>query len=165
MKKSLIFLLITILFCSCKKESFEITGDPVNLMTNHDPLIFEKTVILFDDNNYLIKTPLDSFVLGSPFNLHDGYYNDYKNKAIDDSRLNDVLEIYDYMPYIKDTIYTLAYHLEKGSCYMWDRHAKKSIKTIYVEEYSEGKPMASWGGRRFYIRDNLFLTTVDFISK
>ena len=82
MKKFLVFLLITILICSCKKESFDIIGDPVNLMTNDDPSIFEKTVILFDDNNYLIKTPLDSFILGSPFNLHDGHYDDYKNRAI-----------------------------------------------------------------------------------
>jgi len=165
MKKLPFLLLLFVSLCSCDKESFEIKGDPVDLIINDNPLIFNKTVVLFNDNNYLIKTPLDTFIIGYPFNLHDGYYSSYKDKAFEDSGFNDVLEIYDYMPYVQDTIYCLAYHFENGSCYMWDKHAKKNIKTIYIEEYSEGKPMASWGGRRFYIRDKLFFSTVDWISK
>jgi hypothetical protein len=150
---------------SCKEDTFEIKGEPVNLIANESPYLFAKTVILFDDNNYLIKTPLDSFIIGHPFYLHDGYYNSYKDKAVNDSRTLDVLYVDDYMPYEQDTIYTLAYHLENGSCYMWDKKAKRSIKTIYVEKYSEGGPMASREGRRFYIKDQLFFYTVDMISK
>jgi hypothetical protein len=36
---------------------------------------------------------------------------------------------------------------------------------LNVETYSEGEPMASHGGRRFYINNKLFLETVDMISK
>jgi len=165
MKKLVLFLIIFPSICGCTKDSFEIKGDPVNLISNDRTSNFDKSVILFHDNNYLIKTPLDSFILGHPFNLHDGYYDNYKNKAINDGMLKNTLLIYDYMPYKGDTIYTLAYHLEKGSCFMWDAHARKSIKTIYVEHYSSGGPMTSSGGRKFYIKDKLFFSTIDYISK
>jgi hypothetical protein len=33
-----------------------------------------------------------------------------------------------------------------------------------MEEYMEGEPMMSTGGRRFYIKGVLFLETVDLIS-
>ena len=165
MKKLLFLLIIIALNYQCKKDDFEIKGDPIDLIAEDNAAIFTKYVILFDDNNYLIKTPLDTFLLGHPFNLHDGYYNAFKTKAINDGMLNNTLKVYDYMPYKGDTIYTLAYHLEKGSCFMWDKHEQKSIKTIYIENYSVGEAMQSWGGRRFYIRYKLFFQTVDFISK
>ena len=118
MKKLPFLLLFIVSLFSCDKESFEIKGDPVSLMVNDNPIIFNKTVILFNDNNYLIKTPLDTFIIGYPFNLNESYYSSLTDKAIEDSGFNDILEIYNYMPYIQDTIYCLASHLENGSCYM-----------------------------------------------
>jgi len=164
-KKSVILVIIIATLWGCDKDTFEIKGEPVNLIPNDDPSIFSKSVILFNDNNYLIKTPLDTFILGHPFHNIYGYYNDLKTRAINDAALKDTLYVYDYMPSKGDTIYTLAYHLERGSCFMWDKNARTIIKTIYVEYYAVGVPLASRAGRKFYIRDKIFLTTVDLISK
>jgi hypothetical protein len=144
-----------------KDDALQFTGVPIKLITDDSPSIFAKSVFLFDDNNYLVKTPLDTFILGYPINGH----NDLKLKAINDSKIKDTLYIYDYMPHKLDTIYTLAYHLERGSCFMWDKIEKNSIKTIHMETYSYGVPLASRAGRRFYVKNKLFLTTVDLISK
>ena len=64
-----------------------------------------------------------------------------------------------------DSINTLAYYLETGRCYLFDKQVKESIKTIQVDSYMEGEPMMFSGGRRFYIKNKLFLETVDLISK
>lgn len=69
------------------------------------------------------------------------------------------------MKHPRDSIYTLAYYLETGKCFFLDKQVKESIKTIKVETYMEGEPMMSTGGRRFYIKNKLFLETVDLISK
>ena len=153
-----------ILCCyGCKKDTPDINGVVVNLITDDDPIIFKKSVILFDDNSYSIKTPLDTFLLGYPF-LWSGY-DDMKTKAISDGATNDILVVSDYMKRPGDSVYTLAYYLETGNCYLFDKQVKKSIKTIQVETYMEGEPMMSTGGRRFYVKNKLFLETVDMISK
>jgi hypothetical protein len=163
--KKIIFLLVIIVCCyGCKKDSPEIKGVVVSLIEDDDPIIFKKSVILFDDNSYLIKTPLDTFLIGYPFKYLYGY-DDMKAKAINDSAIKDILFVSDYMKHIGDSIYTLAYYLETGRCYLLDKQVKESIKTIQVETYMEGEPMMSTGGRRFYVKNKLFLETVDLISK
>jgi hypothetical protein len=149
----------------CEKENDEINGVVVNLMANDDPIIFNKSVILFDDNSYLIKTPFDTFLIGYPFNRLDAYYDDMIQKLINDGAIKDILVVSDYMKRTRDSIYTLAYYLETGKCYLFDKQINKSIKSVQVETYMEGEPMASTGGRRFYIKNTLFLETVDLISK
>jgi hypothetical protein len=162
--KKIIFLLVIIVSCfGCKKDTPEIKCVDVNLIANDDPIIFKKSVILFDDNSYLIKTPLDTFILGYPFLLSG--YGDMKIKAINDGAINDILIVSDYMKHYGDSIYTLAYYLETGKCYLFDKQVKESIKTIQVETYMEGQPMMFTGGRRFYLKNKLFLVTVDLISK
>jgi hypothetical protein len=163
--KNIIFILIIIVCCyGCKKDTPDINGEVVNLIATDDPIIFKKSVILFDDNSYLIKTPLDTFLIGYPFKFLYGY-DDMKAKAINDGAINDILVVSDYMKRPRDSIYTLAYYLEKGECYLFDKQVKESIKTIQVENYMEGEPMMSTGGRRFYVKNKLFLETVDLISK
>ena len=161
--KRIFFLLIFIISCcGCKKDATALMGVPVNLISNDDPIIFKKSVILFDDFNYQIKTPVDTFILGYPFNI-DGY-GDMKIKAISDGTIKDVLIVSDYMKSKHDSIYTLAYYMETGKCYIFDKQAKKSIKTIQVESYKEDQLVQTTSGRRFYIKNNLFLETVDMIS-
>jgi hypothetical protein len=161
--KKIIFLLVIIASCfGCKKDTPEIKGVVVNLISNDDPIIFKKSVILFDDSNYLIKTPLDTFIMGYPFNL-DGY-TDLKNKAINDGALKDILTVSDYLKSKSDSINTLAYYLETGKCYLFDKQTKKSINSIQVEAYKEDQLIQTTSGRRFYIRNKLFLETVDMIS-
>ncbi len=164
MKKIIIFLAIIVSYWGCKKDSPEINGEVVNLIATDDPIIFKKSVILFDDNSYLIKTPLDTFLIGYPFKYLYGY-DDMKTKAINDGAIKDILFVSDYMKYQGDSIYTLAYYLETGNCYLFDKQVKESIKTIQVETYMAGKPMMSTRGRRFYVKNKLFLETVDLISK
>ena len=159
----IILLVIIVCYYGCKKDIPEINGIVVNLIEDDDPIIFKKSVILFDDNSYLIKTPLDTFLIGYPF-LWSGY-GDMKTKAINDGTINDILAVSDYMKRPRDSVYTLAYNLETGRCYLFDKQVKESIKTIQVVTYMEGEPMMYTGGRRFYIRNKLFLETVDYISK
>jgi hypothetical protein len=64
-----------------------------------------------------------------------------------------------------DSIYTLAHYLENGSCLVREKKSGKLIRAIQVATYREGKPMASLGGRRFYLNNDLFLETVDMMSK
>jgi len=113
----------------------------------------------------MIKTPFDTFLSGYPFNSPTGYYDDMRPKLINDGAIKDILFINDYMKYKADSIFTLAYYLETGNCYIYDKLAKESINSIQVEHFAEGKPMESYGGRRFYIKNQLFLETVDMISK
>jgi len=164
MKKIVFFLVVVACCYGCKKDAPEMHGEVVNLIATDDLIIFKKSVILFDDNSYLIKTPLDTFLIGYPFKYLSGY-DDMKAKAINDSVLKDILLVSDYMRHKGDSIYTLAYYLETGKCYLFDKQLKKSIKTIQVETYMEGAPMMYTGGRRFYVKDKLFLETVDLISK
>lgn len=163
MKKAIFILVIIICGYSCKKDSPDINGVVVNLITDDDPVIFKKSVILFDDNSYMIKTPLDTFLIGYPF-LWSGY-EDMKTKAINDGAINDILVVSDYMKRLRDSIYTLAYYLAEGKCYLFDKQVNESINTIQVENYIEGEPMMLTGGRRFYVKNKLFLETVDLISK
>jgi len=100
--KNIIFFLVIVLCCyGCDKDNPDINGEVVNLITNDDPIIFKKSVILFDDNSYLIKTPLDTFLLGYPF-LWSGY-GDMKTKAINDGAINDILVVSDYMKRPRDS--------------------------------------------------------------
>ena len=163
MKKIIILFVIVVSCFGCKKDTDEIKGVIVNLIAKDDPIIFKKSVILFDDNSYLNKTPLDTFLVGYPF-LLSGYGN-MKIKSISDGAINDILVVSDYMKHYGDSIYTLAYYLETGKCYLFDKQVKESIKTIQVETYMEGEPMMFTGGRRFYLKNKLFLETVDLISK
>jgi hypothetical protein len=168
MKKKILLLAIIVSYYGCKKNTTEIPeikGVTVNLIANDDPIIFKKSVILFDDSNYLIKSPLDTFIIGYPFNCLNCGYDDMKAKAINDGKIKDVLIVSDYMKYKFDSVYTLAYYLETGEYYLFDKQVKESIKTIQVEQYAEGKPMESIEGRRFYIKNKLFLQTVDAESK
>ena len=163
--KKIIFILVIVICCyGCQKDTPDINGIVVNLITDDDPIIFKKSVILFDDNSYLIKTPLDTFLIGYPFKYLYGY-DDMKARAINDSAIKDILFVTDYMKYKGDSIYTLAYYLETGKCYLFDKQVKESIKAILVEAYMKGEPMMSIGGRRFYVKNKLFLETVDLISK
>jgi len=141
----------------------EIKGTTINLIEHDDPNVFAISVILYDQGDYLIKTPLDTFLMGYPFMLYG--YDDMKTKAINDSQTKDILNVSDYIKYKNDSIYTLAYYLENGSCLVRENKSHKIIRKIQVETYMEGEPMASTGGRRFYINNELFLVTVELISK
>jgi hypothetical protein len=164
MRNKLFCVLLIFIYYGCEKDKSEINGEVVYLLSSDNPVVFKKSVILFDDLHYHIKTPLDTFILGYPFNVLGGYET-MKAKALYDSSHLDILNVTNYMKNQNDSIYTLAYYLENGNCLIIDKRSNASINSIKLEAFCTGGPMTTTCGRRFYIRNSLFLETVDMISK
>jgi len=107
---------------------------------------------------------LYNYINSYPFDVLDGY-DGIKERVNLESENKDTLLMTDYLYYIKDSTYILAYHLENGSCLIYDKKTKKIIPTIKMEEWRDSPaPLAGAGGRRFYIKNELFLETIDWIS-
>lgn len=163
--------MIALLMCSCSNDDGPDLLS-VDLLTQDEPAFFTKTVILFEDDNYLVKTNFDTYIDTYPFKMKYGAdedprarhgYEEIKIQVIQDSNDRDLLLMTDYLDRPSDGTYILGNHLEEGSCLLFDKRANRIISTIEMEEYTEGEIMPS-GGRRFYIKGVLFLETVDFIS-
>jgi len=149
-------------FQACRKNE-KINGVSVKLIEKDDPVIFKKSVTLYDNSNYLVKTPLDTFVLGFPFNT-SSEYDDMKTKAVNDGKVKDVLSVSDYLIYTSDSIFILAYYLETGKCFFYDKHSGAGVKTVKVEIFQTGNLSSAAQGRRFYINNKLFLEIIDFMD-
>ncbi len=161
--KNILFLLIILLaFQGCRKNE-KINGVTVKLIEKDDPAIFKKSVILYDSTDYLIKTPLDTFLTGFPFNT-SSEYDDMKAKAINDGTTKDILSVSDYLIYTSDSIFILAYYLETGKCFVYDKHSRSGVKTVVVEPFLTGGPIASTEGRRFYLNNKRFFETIDYMG-
>lgn len=133
------------------KEEREIKT--VLLMEREDDEIFDETVILLDDEYFLIKT-------------QNSYYMDMDWPCI----LEMVVDDKTGNPSYSDKYGVLAYLLDKGYCYIYDKRNEVSIKQVIVKLWSctprwdVGFP-AGVGGRRFYIGKNvLFIQTHEWIS-
>jgi hypothetical protein len=162
MKNAIFLIIIIVAFSGCRKSE-KINGVTVQLIEKDDPVIFRKSVTLFDNSSYLVKTPLDTFVLGFPFNS-SSEYDDMKTKAVNDGKIKDVLSVSDYVIYTSDSIFILAYYLETGKCFFYDKHSKQGVRTVIVESFLTSDPLASAQGRRFYINNKLFLETIDYMG-
>ncbi len=161
MKKIILLIITTLFIISCDKEKDDdLNLISIDLITTDNPTFFAKTVILYEDNHFLIKTNLDTFIKSYP----QEDYDEIKMQLIQDSNDKDVLLMTDYLKYPSDSTTILAYHLQNGSCLILDQKSNEIIPIIEMEEYMEGEPMGSRGGRRFYIKGDLFLEIVDFIS-
>jgi hypothetical protein len=161
--KNFIFLLIFfIVFQGCRKNE-KINGVTVKLIEKEDPVIFKKSVILYDSTDYLIKTPLDTFVTGFPFNT-SSEYDDMKAKAINDGLYKDILSVRDYAIYTSDSIFILASYLETGKCFVFDKHSRSGVRTVVVETFLTGDKLSAAEGRRFYLNNKLFLETIDYMG-
>jgi hypothetical protein len=162
--KKMVFLLMAMAFIlGCNKEEHnDLDLLSIDLITNDSPTFFAKTVILFEDSEYLIKTNFDTYISTYPFDMYG--YDEIKEQATQDSNSQDVLLMTDYLYQANDSTYILAHHLESGTCLIFDKKRNEIIPKIEMEEYMEGEPMMSTGGRRFYIKGDLFLETVDLIS-
>ncbi|MFZ4456901.1 MAG: hypothetical protein ACOYOT_11845 [Bacteroidales bacterium] len=164
MKKIIFLIITTLFFLGCNKEEGNETNlMSINLITNNNPIFFVKTVILFENNEYLIKTNFDTYTNSYPFNVLYGY-DEIKLLVTQDSTIKNVLLMKDYLRHYSDSTYILAFHLANGSCLIFDKKRNTIISKIEMENYMEGGPMTSTGGRRFYINGELFLNVVDLIS-
>jgi len=165
MKRIIFLILAVILISGCeKKEDDNSNFSSINLMTDDSPSLFTKTVILFENNNYLIKTNLDKYISSYPFGVLDEY-DDIKVQVIQDTNIDNVIVMTDYLHHPNDSNYILGYHLENGSCLIIDKKTNKTIPSIKMKVWGGSpSPLAGAGGRRFYIKNKLFLETTDWIS-
>jgi hypothetical protein len=74
------------------------------LISSDSPEFFSKTVILFEDLNYKVKTNFETYINEYPFGVLQGY-EDIKLEAIADTADFDVLKMVDYLRYDKDSIF------------------------------------------------------------
>jgi len=155
-------LVFTLIGCE-KNENLEIEDSgkvTVSLMERDDFAIFEKTVILFETENYLIKTPLYQF-LGGMNNLFGLDYDKFLSilkKIVSDGRTNNLLYSSSYFDTYQ-TDYVLANFLENGLCYFYDKKNERRVEQVVFEFWRETASMVGW--RKFYINNVLFLETVD----
>lgn len=163
MKKLIVLLVAVLLVSGCGDDHAEKDNrTPVNLITSDDPQFFEKTVILFENDQYLIKTNLATFINTYPFDGHPDYEN-IKFLMVQDANDMDVLLMSDYITMPGHSMNALAHHLESGSCLIYDKTESLILEKLEMEWYAEGKPMYN-AGRIFYIKGDQFLKTVDLIS-
>jgi hypothetical protein len=148
-----------------KKED----GEPitVSLLERDDYVVFKKTVVLYEDESYLIKAPLSHFLsdMDKKYFLHS--YAEHLStleKVISDGQKKDLLQSSSYFEkYRMD--FVLAHFLEYGQCYIYDKKSENNVSQIVVEYWIYNPaPLAGTGGRKFYINNVLFLETYDWIS-
>lgn len=165
MKRLLVGTLSTLLLIGCSEDNgVDSTLLTVSMIESNDDSLFKKAVTLYEDDEYLISTYFSKYISSYPFDVLFGY-EELKQTAIQDTTVNDTLQMQDYIRYEDDKNHTLAYHLENGSCLIFDKKFSQIIRTIYMERYNSGGPMSTTSGRRFYLkRGLLFLETVDFMS-
>ncbi len=162
--KNIYLLIIVIVLISCQQDDkVEPNRISIDLIVDYDQNFFTKTVILYSDENYLIKTNFDIYINTYPFGELDGFEG-LESSARVDIATNDTIYMTDYIKTKNDTTYILAHHLENGTCVVFDKNSSSIMKQIEMEKYMEGGPWSSSGGRRFYIGGKLFLDSVDLIS-
>lgn len=170
MKNLMISMIVIYLFVGCHKETDKETDKEtekvnVSLIVIDDPEFFKKSVFLVDNKDYLVKTNLAIFQNEYPFNSVWGYDQKIKPKLIIDGEKLDSLNLGNYILYNFDSIYVVAHYFETGKCLVYDKKSHLILKQLELEKFIEGSPMAMTMGRRFYIKNKLYLEVEDMISK
>ncbi|MCB9000348.1 MAG: hypothetical protein H6537_00045 [Bacteroidales bacterium] len=167
--KILLPALLLFSLLSCEKDDSSETENcksfNVSLMERDDYYIFDKTVILFDNENYLVKTPLAYFLsnLNSIFVDYDKYLSTVE-KVVADGQTSNLLYASAYFD-TGSLDFVIAAFLENGQCYVYNKITNKAVEQVFVEYWGcHSAPLAGAGGRRFYIENTLFLETTDWIS-
>ena len=161
-------LICGLVFTGCEKTDvvIEETSKKITVSLIHsdtDP-VFEKTVILYESENYLIKTPLVLFLGNISYYFIDEYDKHFSTleRIICDGKTNNLLYSSTYLD-TNQIEYMLADFLENGQCYFYDKKHKTNIKQVVVEFWGYTTPLAKSGKRKFYINDNvLFWEVVDW---
>lgn len=167
MKNALLILFTLIITCCNDDNVINIDESQnrvsIDLIKIDDTLFFKKTVVLFEDERYLVKTNFETFINAYPFDRLSGY-NELSKQAKIDTITLDTLMMEDYLRTAGSYDYVLAHHLENGTCLIYDKQERLIIGVIEMEEYFGGEPMQMTGGRIFYINNEIFFETVDKIS-
>jgi len=140
----------------------------VSLIDKNDDEIFRKAVILYEDDKYLIKTPLVYFLSNMDKQYFAHRYDEHLyslKKVISDGKTNNLLYVSSYFDEYRID-YVLAGFLETGFCYFYDKMNKQWVTQIEVEYWGNvWGPLAGAGGKKFYIYQHvLFFETTDWVS-
>jgi hypothetical protein len=155
-KKQAVFQIILLLLSICtlascgKKDEDLIVNEriPIDLMETDEYAIFEKTMILFDNQQYTAKTPVSFFIQGYEEIDYTGYLQKI-NTISDDAQKRSILYTKDYFDEGK-LPYLFADFLENGKCYVYDKKAKEPVLEIEMERWSHfPAPLAGSAGRKF----------------
>ncbi|MGE0076368.1 MAG: hypothetical protein AB7S48_00760 [Bacteroidales bacterium] len=163
------FFILSLFSCEKNNDSTneECKKFTVSLIERDDYVIFEKSVMLFEDEKYLVKTPLKYFLsdLDNLFAVdYDGYLSTLE-KIVTDGQNLDLLYASTYFN-SNGLDFVLADFLENGHCFVFDKQNNNVILQILVEYWGcNSQLLDGAGGRKFYINDDLFLETTDWISK
>ncbi|MBN1952426.1 MAG: hypothetical protein JW801_14590 [Bacteroidales bacterium] len=152
-----------ILMTACEKET---QREQIDMMAKDSYVIFDKSVLIFEDPEYLISTPLGYFIdeLGNSYAYDYADYLSILDEVLLDADTRDSLNAADYFSEKKMT-YILAHFLESGKCHILEKQHGKTVETIEMEIWGgSSAPLSGAGGRRFYIEGELFLETLDWIS-
>ncbi len=144
------------------------TIDTVRLLKKDTSVSFYKYVVLYDQDNYLIKTPLYLFMQDLYSITSIPFYTKYLSVA--DSIIHDAYECDElFMSKYFDTHsqkYVLAHFLGEGSCYIIDKGNNAPVLELIKETWGYNcGALCGAGGRKFYIQGKLFLDVLDWISK
>lgn len=164
--KYILLFIVVLIFYGCEKEDESIENEKItiDLIANDELVSFAKTMVIFEDEEYLVKSPLQIFIGG----LGNYYFDDYSEflNTIDriskDASTVDLLLAKDYFAQ-EQMDHLLAHFLESGNCLIYDKAADKIILEIEMEQYHCAAPLAGSGGRRFYIDNKLFFELIDYI--
>ena len=170
MNKVITILLVIIFSCGCKKEFDyydidESLGKVVKMWESYDSDLNKITFYLANDDDYLIKTSLKTFI-NEDWIFEQYGYDAVKRIILTDSNSKNILIASSYMRSTRDYRSMLAYFLETGKCYIYDKHEKRCVPIIQVNKYFSGYG-GGYGiitGRKFYIKNKLFLHMVDGYS-
>ena len=164
MKYLMLILLASTICFQCSDDSqAPIKATTIGLISTDDPDYFAKTVILFESDEYLVKTNYDTFISEYLFSDFPSYA-DLKTKAEQDIQSTNTINAVDYLLTSNDGLATLAHHLEAGNCLVYRKISDSIVPTVELVEYHVGGAMTSSGGRRFYLNGKLFVETVDWLS-
>ena len=169
-----LLLFLAIIMAACENDSEpdkeqdpnnnNILKDTVDLIQSDEYGIFMKYVFIYEDSAYLITSPLNYFIGGLEDFIAITNYDNYLttvNTILSDAENRDSLNAGDYFEE-RRMEYLLAHFLEKGNCHIKDKETNSSVLYILLEDWNDEYNLT--GGRRFYIKGELFLETIDWLS-
>ena len=156
--------LLLLFFCivsltACKKGNVtpENTCETVALIDNDTGLRFDKTIILYEDSDYLIKAPINLFV-SDLYSFLVVDYEDYLStvdKIVNAAKEQDTLHVDDYFSTEKK-MSIVAHMLEKGDCYVYYKKKQGAQKELCLTRFSCAAPLAGILAGSFTLMKNYF---------
>jgi len=175
---ALLIMLITISVSGQSGEREKITDTivtPVKNMDDIKAIVLDdiKTVILIENDNFIVKVSLSDFK-----NNIDNWLKEYPKLEKDKKLLDIILEqaknnhvvnaskLIETDGFLVSRLeYRIASLLENGLCVILDKKSNEIVPEIKLQSYSYYcGPLCGHGGRRFFVNEILILKVMDWIS-